>query len=262
LIQSGAGVSIEASGGLGPAFVNELSELLNEFRFVVLKNGPKSLEDAVELMRQFGPINEAETRKQGAVMVEDKLEDEAEVFRSRFALPLHKDGVLTGFDVVTVGIYCAAFTEVEGGRTYVSDAMRALAEIPPEQVESLRSNGLEGMAVDSTGYYREEYEGVWHPFPAFKAKAGCEPTLNIGLPPEEGEPASWQVRVAGVEKEESDAILGSLRRWLLADEYTYFHDWKEGDLVLMDNYQVLHGREAWSGRARQLANIQVLSAPV
>ena len=259
LTRSGAGLLIEPAGIDRPDIVAHIEGLIERHGFLVLKGALRSVSDAVEFMGQFGPINEASTRKDGAVMVEDQ--DGAEVFRSRSALPLHKDGVLTGLDVLLVGIYCVSFEQVTGGRTYISDAMRALAGVPAEYVSILRENGLEGMAVDNTGYYRREYEGAWHPFPAFKGKPGKEKTLNIGLPAAQGEPASWLVRVANVDPPLSDRILASLRSCLLNAEYTYFHDWAEGDILLMDNYQVLHGREAWNGRKRQLANIQVLSRP-
>lgn len=257
LTTSGAGVVIEPGRVAGPGLPEYLRSLIEQYRFVVLKQAFASVNAAVDLLHQFGPVNEAAMRKDGTVIVEDK--DEAEVFRSRFALPLHKDGLLTGFDVVLVGIYCVTFEQIVGGRTYVSDANKALADVPPEYVSALRENGLEGMAVDASGYYRSEYQGVWHHFPAFKAKPGRQETLSIGLPAAEGEPASWLVRVAKVERDLSDKILSSLRACLLAEKYTYFHDWEEGDILLMDNYEVLHGREAWDGRRRQLANIQVLA---
>ena len=125
--------------------------------------------DAVATLRRFGPINEAKTRQDGAVIVEARGDDE--VFRSNGALPLHKDGLLTGFDVILVGIYCVHFQEVSGGRTYVSDANVALRELAPEDVETLRSNGLEVMAVDASGYYRREFEAVWHRFPRLQGSA-------------------------------------------------------------------------------------------
>ncbi|MHC4822386.1 MAG: TauD/TfdA family dioxygenase [Planctomycetota bacterium] len=257
LTPSGAGVLLEGLDLERPADFAELQAQLERFRFVILRGATPDLKRAVDTMRRFGPINEAKTRDEGAVLVEDQGQEE--VFRSSFPLPLHKDGLLTGFDVLTVGIYCVAFEDVQGGRTYVSDANLALERIDPEEVEILRQNGCEGQAVDHTGYYRPEWQDRWMRAPAFQARPGREPTLGLGLPHAPGEPESWRIRIADVPTETSDRILLNLRQALLDPHFTYFHEWRPGDLMLLDNYQVLHGREGFQAKRRALANIQVIA---
>ena len=257
LTASGAGLMLDRNLLAQPDSIQTIQGLLDQYRFLVLKRAFDSTGEAVSFLANFGPINAAASRTEGAVMVENQSNEE--VFRSDLALPLHKDGILTGFDVVLVGIYCVEFTQVTGGRTYVVDSERALQQVPQRDVEQLRKHGIEGMAVDSGGYYRQEYEGNWHPFPAFKAKDGRAPSLNLGLPHAPGEPESWRLRVAGVERERSDEILGSLRNALLDDEFAYYHDWTQGDIIMIDNYAALHGREAFHAESRRLANIQVLN---
>ena len=256
LTRSGAGVLVRPRALPHPAFTDELGALLARYRFVLVRGALPEQRDAVGLMSRFGPINNASTRSDGAVVVETR--DDDEVFRSSAALPLHKDGLLTGFDITLVGIYCIDFKGITAGRTYVSDANRALERMPPEHVALLRENGIEGMPVDNTGYYKAAHM-LWHPAPAFRARPGEPPTLNLGLPHAPGEPESWRVRVAGVSEARSDEVMRSLRAALLDEDYTYFHDWQEGDLLVMDNYAVLHGREAFEGQKRRLANIQVLA---
>ena len=139
LTASGAGLLLEKEDASDPGFQDRVRALLDSHRFVVVRAAHARLQDAVETMRRFGPINEAKTRTEGAVLVEAK--GDQEVFRSNAALPLHKDGLLTGFDVLLVGIYCVAFEDVRDGRTYVSDANLALRELPPEDLTLLRENG-------------------------------------------------------------------------------------------------------------------------
>jgi L-tyrosine isonitrile desaturase/decarboxylase len=260
LTRSGAGVRVEREelAALAEAQIaSHFRGLLDQHRFVVLARGFDALPAAVEFLGRLGRVNHAATRVDGAVVVEDQ--GAGEVFRSHAALPLHKDGVLTGFDVAVVGIFCLAFEQVQRGRTFVSDAVRALQRVPAADVATLREHGIEAMAVDSTGYYRPEFAGTWNRFPAFRAARGREPSLNIGLPHAAGEPESWRVRVADVPLDVSDRVLAALRRALLDEEFTYHHDWSEGDLLLLDNYAVLHGREAFTARSRRMANIQVLT---
>ncbi|GEM_PF-2232973 len=256
LTRSGAGVLIEPTHAADASLADRLHELLDQYRFVVVRGGLSHVDDAVALLSHLGRINEASTRVQGQVLVEPN--QDAEVFRSNSPLPLHKDGILTGFDVTVVGIFCVEFRHITDGRTYVSDANVALERLNPADVALLRENGVEGMAVDNSGYYRSDYTESWHPFPAFKALPGREPTLNLGLPHRPGEPESWRLRVAGVDEETSERILLALRGALLNDLFVYFHQWHEGDLLIMDNYEVLHGREGFEGSHRRLANIQVL----
>lgn len=49
---------------------------------------------------------------------------------------------------------------------------------------------------------------------------------------------------------------------LYAPEHLYAHTWRTGDLVVADNYTLLHGREAFtSGSPRHLRRVQVLGSP-
>src|SRR5262245_268819 len=257
LTQSGAGVLVEDPDVKAPGFPDRMRALLERHRFALLRGGLPTLQDAIDAMRRLGPLNEAQARREGALIIEAGADEE--VFRSHGALPLHKDGLLTGFDVAIVGIYCVQFRDVVGGRTLVSDVHAALEEVPAADVELLRRQGLDGLAVDNTGHYRSDFASDWHHFPAFRTRPGNETRLSLGLPHAPGERESWRVRVAGVSPEESARVLGALRRAFLDERYLYVHDWREGDLLLMDNDVVMHGREAFEATSRRLANIQVLA---
>ena len=65
--------------------------------------------------------------------------------------------------------------------------------------------------------------------------------------------------MADVPEDVSNRVFANLRRALFDERYVYYHDWREGDLLLMDNYAVLHGREGFQAARRALANIQVVS---
>ena len=51
----------------------------------------------------------------------------------------------------------------------------------------------------------------------------------------------------------------TMRSVLMSEKYCYYHEWEEGDLLLLDNQRTLHGREAFRGE-RALANLQVRAA--
>jgi len=257
LTTSGAGVLLEGPDVRAPGFAESMRAVLAERRFAVLRGSLPTLEDAIAAMRRLGPLNEAQARREGALIIEAGPHED--VFRSCGALPLHMDGLLTGFDVSIVGIYCVQFRDVVGGRTSVSDVQVAAREVPAADLALLRERGLDGLAVDNTGHYRSEFASAWHHFPAFRTRPGQAARLCLGMPHAPGEKESWRVRVADVSPEESARVFASLRRVFLDPRYHYVHDWREGDLLLMDNDAVMHGREAFQASSRRLANIQVLA---
>ena len=54
----------------------------------------------------------------------------------------------------------------------------------------------------------------------------------------------------------------TLRESLYAPENFYAHEWQEGDVVVADNFSLLHGREAFETKApRHLRRVHVLSNP-
>ena len=58
-------------------------------------------------------------------------------------------------------------------------------------------------------------------------------------------------RIAGVNRDESDALLASLRAHLEASAPRYFHHWCSGDIVMWDNVGVQHRRDAVTGDKRR-----------
>jgi taurine dioxygenase len=58
-------------------------------------------------------------------------------------------------------------------------------------------------------------------------------------------------RIAGVNRDESDTLLASLRAHLEANAPCYFHEWRSGDIVMWDNVGVQHRRDALVGGKRR-----------
>ncbi|MEO8695260.1 MAG: TauD/TfdA family dioxygenase [Acidimicrobiales bacterium] len=58
-------------------------------------------------------------------------------------------------------------------------------------------------------------------------------------------------RVAGINREESDEILGALRAHITNDAPRYAHQWRSGDIVAWDNVGVQHRRDAVKGGLRR-----------
>ncbi len=235
----------------------EVWQLIDNYRWLVFKDNPISEAEVKDFLHQFGPLTENNRRKGTVLNIDGSKADEGEVLLGEGFLPLHRDGALMGTNVLLVGIFCAEYKNITvGGRTFITDAENALKEVPQEYLDILRERGIEGKPVDS--YYLKSAD-EWHPIPGFIDIDG-KSYLNIGFPSPKGEKPSWLMRIPGISDDRFDEIFTTMTSVLMDEKYCYYHEWEEGDLLLFDNRKVLHGREAYRGERRALANIQVLAA--
>lgn len=68
--------------------------------------------------------------------------------------------------------------------------------------------------------------------------------------------------IEGLEVEETKQFKDSLREALYSPKNFYAHQWQTGDVVISDNYTLLHGRNSFtSGAPRHLRRVHVLGKP-
>jgi len=71
-----------------------------------------------------------------------------------------------------------------------------------------------------------------------------------------------RLEFTGVSEEELDVFHRSLKEALYAPENLYAHEWQTGDVVIADNFSLLHGREKFVSKSpRHIRRVQVLSNP-
>jgi (5R)-carbapenem-3-carboxylate synthase len=181
-------------------------------------------------------------------------DDPGKAIQGRGSMPLHSDGLLADRRVDIVLLYCAEAQDNEGtqGATTVSDQIAAQERLDPEILRLLEEQGLEYRVAE-----RDYFTGLpdeWYPLPAVIHRLGVR-SLRLGLRYEPGVTPAWDVRVRGLPEDESDDVLAELRRVLMHPDFLYEHAWQEGDLLLINNYTTLHGRNGIAGR-RWLMNGQ------
>lgn len=146
-----------------------------------------------------------------------------------------------------------------GGRTTFSNTILALKFTSPELIE------LWGKV---TGIYQRKMEFynsktvspiiTKHPYKDFLVIRYNEPhSENNGYfvnPPD--------LEFTGVSQEELDLFHESLKEALYHPNNFYAHIWESGDVVIADNFSLLHGREKFVSKSpRHLQRVQVLSNP-
>ncbi len=175
-------------------------------------------------------------------------------------VPMHWDGMYRP-QVPEFQIFqCVSAPLAEqGGRTTFSNTVIALERAAPEK-RALWSK-VTGVYSRKMEYYDSKTIApivAKHPVRGF-------PVIRYNEPPREDD-ASFinhpTLGFDGVAEHEARAFHDGLRAALYAPETFYAHSWRSGDVVVSDNYTLLHGREAFSsGAPRHLRRVHVLGDP-
>lgn len=175
-------------------------------------------------------------------------------------VPLHWDGMYRQ-QVPELQLFrCVSAPGTDqGGRTTFSNTVSAIAHAPAEAVALWRR--AIGHYQRKMAFYNSKTVSPIldiHPLRGFEVLRYNEPPsdahghfLNPPL-----------LQFTGIEPEEVQALHDSLKEALYGSESFYAHAWCTGDLVVADNFTLLHGREAFPSQApRALQRVHVLSTP-
>lgn len=153
-------------------------------------------------------------------------------------------------------------------RTYFCNQYRALATLPSDLVEQLRTMRahhsvtmyVEGGAAPNDHELDKGYEAKRRR----DAEAGIErPAIPeathpvVMRHPETGREILYVSRgitrqILGLERAESSALLKRLHLHSTAPEHIYAHQWEVGDLVVFDTLGALHRRDSWDPAQRRI----------
>ncbi|NUR90930.1 MAG: TauD/TfdA family dioxygenase [Nonomuraea sp.] len=239
--------------------VGELRELTREHHILLLR-GFAPLGAAADLERYARSWGEPMAWPFGAVLELVEHEDPKDgVFDANW-LPFHWDGMFVDWIPEFQVFTCVdAPRQGEGGRTVFTDTTLVLADLDP---------GVRELWERTTVTYRisqaEHYGGVVesplvvpHPDRGHDTVRYQEPVpegMNYVNPP--------TLTFDGIPRERVAFVKRSLRDALYDPAHCYAHTWQEGDLVVTDNYTLLHGREAYVKRAsRHLRRVHVHGDP-
>lgn len=248
---------------VGDLAVDALRELAREHHLVVLRDfkafgaGPHSANAFADYCARWGEISIWPFGKVLELVEQENPTDH--IFDNNY-VPLHWDGMYREQVPEFQLFHCvSAPKNDQGGRTTFSNTTIALARAQPK----LRSAWSRVVGT----YHRkmEFYDSktiapiiTSHPVKGF-------PVIRYNEPPQKGDESFLNhptLSFQGVAEEEANDFHRSLRDALYAPESFYAHAWQTGDVVISDNYTLLHGREAFtSGAPRHLRRVHVLGQP-
>lgn len=175
-------------------------------------------------------------------------------------IPLHWDGMYRPHVPEFQIFHCVnAPLTGQGGRTTFSNTILALKNASSETKKLWKK---------VTGIYKRQMEFYnsktispiidKHPYEDFSVIRYNEPPSENGRRfvnrPE--------LEFTGINAEELEGFHHSLQQALYAPENFYAHEWQKGDIVIADNFSLLHGREEFVSKSpRHLQRVHVLSNP-
>lgn len=172
-------------------------------------------------------------------------------------LPIHTDGLLSGAQVDIIILYCKRAGPCHGGQTIIVDQELAMSSMARKLAIPIESDSLEYRILDHD--YFHDRPGEWHTIPSFR-DFGRVRSLNLALPfvgrftvsrP------SWEVRLMNTDEDHTLGYFNRLSSHFLQPSHCYSHQWRTGDLLVLDNQRTLHGRLPFgSGDVRELWRLQ------
>ena len=243
--------------------VEFLRELLWRERLVLLRGFrtfdavPQGAERFADYCERWGEISIWPFGKVLELVERNNPEDH--IFDNNY-VPLHWDGMYRPQVPEFQIFHCVRAPRAgQGGRTTFSNTVRALEQAPAS------TRALWGKVLGSYQRKMEFYDSKTvspivdhHPLRGFEV-------IRCNEPPSEGFGQFVNppiLEFSGVAPEELGELHRTLREALYSPSCFYAHEWQEGDVVIADNFSLLHGREGFETKApRHLRRVHVLGNP-
>lgn len=239
--------------------IEKLRHLFRQNQLVVLRgfDAFKNTEDFSNYCEFWGEISIWPFGKVLELIEQDNPEDH--IFDHSY-MPLHWDGMYRPQVPEYQIFHCVkAPLPGQGGRTTFSNTILAL-KFASADVKELW-NRVTGTYQRKMEFYKSKTVSpiiTKHPHQDFSVIRYNEPPSedkgHFVNPPD--------LEFTGVSQEELDTFHRNLEKALYSPHNFYAHEWQTGDIVIADNFSLLHGREGFTSKSpRHIQRVHVLSNP-
>lgn len=239
--------------------VSTLRALFDVHQLIVLR-GFQTFNDKnafADYCEQFGQVSVWPFGKVLELVEQEQPKDH--IFDNSY-MPMHWDGMYR-LQVPEYQIFhcLRAPLSGQGGRTTFSNTKMVLESVSPEMKETW--SNVTGIYQREMAFYKSK---TVSPIICQHPKKGYH-VIRYNEPPraEQGEfvnPPDLAFKGLGVE--ELSAFHQSLNDALYAPENYYAHEWQANDIVIADNFTLLHGRESFVSKTpRHIQRVHVESDP-
>lgn len=228
----------QPGANLGSINVPLLRQWVDDHRVVILRRFAALV--GAELPRFCMRLGEIQEWDFGAVNdLRVKPDAQNYLYTSR-EVPFHWDGAFAGRVPHYIFFHCdVAPRSGSGGETLFCDSNRLLLSAPLEQRE-LWANTTITYTTEKVVHYGGAFTSPMvctHPVSGENVVRFAEPVADLN-------PVSLEIR--GIPEEDQPAFLDDIHERLHADTVCYRHEWQAGDVVIADNFVLLHGRTAFA----------------
>ncbi|MFD5699454.1 TauD/TfdA dioxygenase family protein [Streptomyces lasiicapitis] len=240
--------------------VAPLRDLVREHRLLVLR-GFATFTGPDELATYAEGWGEPALWPFGTVLELVQQQDPADHIFGNSHMPMHWDGMYRDHIPEFQIFQCVhAPGEGNGGETTFSDTAAVLADADPDaRALWSRATGTYHRAMEFYDSTTSSPVVTAHPVHGTPVIRYHEPTAEAGddfinHPDLEFTGLADELELAELHR--------GMRAALYDPAHLYAHEWRTGDVVVTDNYTLLHGRNAFtSGAPRHLRRVQVLGEP-
>jgi alpha-ketoglutarate-dependent taurine dioxygenase len=191
---------------------------------------------------EFGAVNELRARSEAK-----------NYLYTDHAVPFHWDGAFAGRIPHYIVFHCEdAPLPGAGGETLFCDTVRLLERVRPEQRATWKQ-----VTITYTTEKIAHYGGtITSPLIETHLETRRE-ILRFAEPVEDLNPV--RLEIAGIPAGEQARFLGEMHALLRNPTLCYAHEWRPGDVLIADNFALLHGRNAFRDpEHRSLRRVNVL----
>jgi alpha-ketoglutarate-dependent taurine dioxygenase len=226
-----------------------LKGLVEENRVVVLRGfAPLVGNEFPDFCRRFGELQEWDFGVVNNLRVDPQAENY--LYTNR-AVPFHWDGAFAGQIPHYIIFHCDAALADGGGETLFTDTLRLLAAAPVGLLEIWRKVDIT-YTTEKVVHYGGSFNSQLidgHPVSGKEILRFAEPVFDLN---------PVRLEIHGLSDFAETDFLADLRERLRDRAFCYQHSWSSGDVVIADNYVLLHGRRefAQAGK-RQIRRVNV-----
>jgi alpha-ketoglutarate-dependent taurine dioxygenase len=246
-------VESPSGGRLSDIPVETLAAWTVESRVLVLRGfSLMHKEEFADYCRQWGDVLKWEPGEVVDLVVQD---DPKNYLFASGDVPFHWDGAFVEANPKWFFFQCLDATPDAGGETVFSDTTAVYRDADDETRERWSRISVTYRTEKLAHYGGEVTEKLIseHPVTGLPVLRFAEPL----------DPAVYKnpvfVEVAGIDEAEVDDFLKTMAEQLHRRDYCYDHVWQTGDIVIADNYALVHGRNAFTGpTTRHLQRVEVI----
>jgi len=197
------------------------------------------------LQWEFGAINELKV----------KPDTENYIFTDH-AVPMHWDGAFVGTIPHIILFQCLVAPKPEdlGGTTFC-DSSAIVKQLSPDQKDRWKN-----ITISYSTKKVVHYGGTIRQKLIQKHEIDDIEVLRYAEPVDDLNPVS--LSIAGLNGQSEAEFIAEMETLLYHPDYLYTHRWQQNDIVLADNHNLLHGREAFKNpNERYIQRINILHRP-